>query len=167
MIPRVLRNFNCFVNGNSYAGRVTEVELPEISVKTEEHRGGGMDAPAEIDMGLEVMSAKITLAEYVPDVMKLVGKMNGVAARLMFRGAIQRDGEKAIPVIAELHGGIKKSTAGSWKAGDLATHENEMSVRYYRLTIGDEVIYEIDVENMIRRIGDVDELESIREAIGL
>jgi P2 family phage contractile tail tube protein len=167
MIPRVLRNFGLFVNGSGYAGRVTEAELPEISIKAEEHRGGGMDGVAEIDLGMEAMSAKLTFAEYVSDIFKSVGKMDGNAVRVQLRGALQRDGETAIPCIVELHGSFKKSTMGTWKAGDLATHEIEMAVRYYRLTIGSERLIEIDVENMIRWIGDKDELASIREAIGL
>ncbi|GJD31508.1 hypothetical protein PMNALOAF_2767 [Methylobacterium adhaesivum] len=167
MIPRVLRNFNLFVDGTSYAGRVTEVELPELNFKTEEHRGGGMDGVAEIDMGQEAMEAKLTFAEYVSDIFKRVGRMNGNGVRLQIRGALQRDGERAIPVVVELHGSFKTSTMGSWKAGDLATHEVAMAVRYYRLTMNNELQHEIDVDNMIRNIGGVDELESIREAIGL
>lgn len=167
MIPRVLRNFNLFVDGTSYAGRVTEAELPEINVKTEEHRGGGMDGVAEIDMGLEAMEAKLTFAEYIADILKRVAKVNGNGVRIQLRGALQRDGEKAVPCVAELHGAFKTSTMGSWKAGDLATHEVSMSVRYFRLTLGGELMCEIDVDNMVRRIGDEDQMESIREAIGL
>lgn len=167
MIPRVLRNFHCFVNGIGYAGRVTEVELPELSVKTEEHRGGGMDGPAELDMGLEVMTAKLTFAEYEKNIMGLWGKLDGNAARIQIRGAIQRDGETAIPCIVEFHGGFKKNTMGTWKAGDLATNEFEATLRYYKLTMGEDVIYEIDIDNMKRIINGVDELASIRAAMGM
>lgn len=167
MIPRVLRNFNLFVNGIGYAGRVTEAELPELAFKTEEHRGGGMDGVAEIDMGQEAMEAKLTFAEYIPEILKSVGRLNGVATRIQLRGALQRDGETAVACVVELHGGFKTSTMGTWKAGDLATHEVSMACRYYRLTIGGELQHEIDVDNMIRNIGGVDELESIRNAIGL
>lgn len=166
MIPRVLRNFNAFVNGVSYAGRVDEVELPEFSVKTEEHRAGGLDAPVEIDLGMEAMSAKLTMAEAVADLIKTFGRMDGSATRLQFRGAIQRDGETAIPLIVDMHGGMKKLTLGSWKAGDKATVEHEMSIRYVRINLGGEDLIEIDVDNMTRVIGGVDELASIRAAIG-
>jgi len=167
MLPRVLRNFNLFVNGIGYAGRVTEAELPELSVKTEEHRGGGMDGVAEIDLGMEALGAKLTFAEYVPDILKSFGKLDGNAVRIQLRGALQRDGEPAIACIVDLHGGFKKNGMGSWKAGDLATNEVEMSVRYYKLSIGGEDLIEVDVDNMRRVIGGVDELASIRAAIGL
>jgi len=55
MLPQILKNFNVFANGVSYAGRAEEVSLPKLTVKTEEFRGGGMDAPVELDMGMEKM----------------------------------------------------------------------------------------------------------------
>lgn len=167
MIPRVLRNFNAFVNGVGYAGRISEAELPELSVKTDEYRGGGQDIGAEIDLGMEPMSATLKFGEYIADVLKTFGKMDGLATRITLKGAIQRDGETAVPVVAELHGGVKKSSLGSWKPGEGAEHEMEMSVRYYKLTIANDLIYEIDVDNMVRNIGGTDELASIRAAIGL
>lgn len=166
MIPRVLRNFGTFVDGTGYAGRCQEAELPEISVKTEEVRGSGWDGTAEVDMGLEAMTAKLTFNEYIEEIAKKVGSMNGLETRVHLRGAMQRDGEKAISIVAELGGSFKKGTMGTWKPGDLATHEIEMSVRYYKLTMGGKRIYEIDVENMIRFRGDFDEYASIREAMG-
>ena len=49
--PRVLRGFDVFVDGRGYAGKVEELELPKLSIKTEEFRAGGMDVPVELDMG--------------------------------------------------------------------------------------------------------------------
>lgn len=166
-LPKVLRNYNAFINGEGYAGRVNELEPPELKIKTEEHRAGGMDAPIEIDLGMEAMSAKITVGEYSEGLLRLFGKMDGTAVRAQFRGALKRDGEKAQACIIELHGGFKAATFGAWKAGDISTLEVEMSVRYYKLTLGSEKIIEIDTENMIRWIDGVDELASIREAIGM
>jgi len=167
MIPRVLRNFNTFVNGTGYAGRVSEVELPEQAIKTEEHRGGGMDGSVELDMGLETMTAKLTFAEYNPAIMGLWGNMDGNAARVQLRGALQRDGETAVPMIVEMHGGFKTSTLGSWKAGDLSNNEIEMSVRYLKIQIADTVVTEIDIDNMVRVVNGVDQLASIRAAMGM
>jgi hypothetical protein len=165
MIPRVLRNFSAFVNGLGYLGRVTECELPDLKVKTEDHRGAGMDAPVEIDMGMEVLTAKLTFAEYIPDVMKQFGNL-GSETRIQIRGALQRDKEIAVPCVVEFNGGFKTATMGTWKTGDIAMFEAEASIRYYKLTIGTDVIYEIDVDNGIRNIGGVDVLASIRAAIG-
>ena len=37
-----------FVDGRGYAGRVDEITLPKLTIKTEKHRAGGMDVPVEI-----------------------------------------------------------------------------------------------------------------------
>src|SRR3954467_11218424 len=110
MIPRVLHNFSAFVNGQGYQGRVTEVEPPEIEVKTEDFRAGGMDGTAEIDMGLNTMSAKMNFAEYIPAILDAAGKLDGNATRVQLRGDLQRDGEAAVPCVIDLHGCVKKSS---------------------------------------------------------
>jgi hypothetical protein len=163
MLPRVLRNFNTFVNGFGYAGIISEAELPEVALKTEEHRGGGSDTPVELDMGTELMTAKITAAEYNTTLMSLVGTV----ARVQLRGALVRDSEAAVPMTVEMHGLFKKSALGNWKAGDLSTNELEVSLRYIKITIADAVITEIDAENTVRIMGGVDQLSSIRAAMGM
>lgn len=168
MLPRILKNFNAFVNGKGLAGIIDELELPEVSIKTDDFRAGGMDAEAEIDMGTEKMEAKFKLADPDPDVLSLVGLTRGNSTRLVAKGSYVRDSDGArVQVVAELAGRLKKGGVGQWKAGDKAEGEYEMSVNYYKLTVGGREIHEIDVENMIRRIGGVDQLAGIRADIGM
>ena len=42
-LPRTLKNFTLQVDGRGYAGRITELTLPTLSVTTEDFRAGGMD----------------------------------------------------------------------------------------------------------------------------
>jgi P2 family phage contractile tail tube protein len=164
--PRVLKNFNAFINGVGYAGRVEEVELPEVALKMEEWRGGGMDGSTEIDMGQEVMTSKITMGEYIPDLITALAKGG---QRIQFRGALKRDsdGSAVIPVVCELGARFKKFTPGSWKAGDMAKAEHELTVDYFKWTQAGVELMEIDTINMIRRIGGVDQLAEQRAALGL
>lgn len=67
----------------------------------------------------------------------------------------------------DLHGGFKKNTLGTWKAGDLTQNEAEMSIRYLKIQIQDTVVVEIDIDNMIRIVNGVDQLASIRTAMGM
>lgn len=46
MIPKILKNFNLFVDGRGYAGKAEEVTPPKLSLKTQEF--GGMDAISTI-----------------------------------------------------------------------------------------------------------------------
>jgi P2 family phage contractile tail tube protein len=42
-----------------------------------------------------------------------------------------------------------------------------VGLRYYKLTIGGRELIEIDKVNMIRKIGGLDQLATIRQAIGV
>ena len=163
-IPSVLKNWNCFVNGKGYQGLCDEAELPEIKFKMEEHRAGGMDAPIELEMGQELMTGKLTFAEYSPDIISAL--LSG--SRIQLRGALVNDQTKATTaVIVELGARFKSFTPGSWKAGDKATGEHEIAIDYYRWNQGGVDLFEIDPVNMIRRFGGVDTLAAQRSALGL
>lgn len=167
-IPRILKNFGASVNGRGFQGRVDECELPDVSLKLEEYRGGGMDAPTDIDMGQEKMGAKLTITDPDAPLLKLVGTANNNSARVILRGAFVRDSDNSVTaVVAEIGGRFNKVSMGKWKAGDKNAQEFEVGVNFYSLTIDGEEIFYIDVENMIRRIGGEDQLAAIRDAIGL
>ena len=61
MIPKILKNFNLFIDGRGYVGKCEEVNPPKLSIKSEEYKAGGMDAPIAIDMGMEKLEASFTL----------------------------------------------------------------------------------------------------------
>ncbi|HBW8107392.1 TPA: phage tail protein, partial [Klebsiella pneumoniae] len=41
-IPKKLRLFTLFVDGENYIGKVPSVTLPKLTRKTEDYQGGGM-----------------------------------------------------------------------------------------------------------------------------
>jgi len=165
--PRVLKNMNLFVDGRGYAGRVDEIELPKLTLKTEEHRAGGMDAPVEIDLGMEKLEAGLTIADYDPDVFKLFGLLDRQDTPVTVRGAIQRQGEAAQPVVISLRGGWKEIDSGTWKTGDKSTLKVSAALNYFRLTIAGEEVVEVDARNLVRKVGGIDQMVEIRNAIGL
>lgn len=165
MTPRILKNFNVYVNGTSYRGRIDEFEQPEISLKMEEYRAGGMDGAVEIDMGMEVMTGKVTITDPDSALFKLFA---AGGTRVLARGSFVRDSDNTrVAVMIEMNGRFKKFAGGTWKAGDKNSNEHEFAINYYRLVVGGEEIFEIDVENMVRRVGGVDQLAGQRSDIGL
>lgn len=167
MLPRTLKNYNLFVNGIGYAGKVVEATMPVIKIKTEEHRAGGMDAPVELDMGMEKLEGKFVLEDYDPATAKLLGGLTADTP-FTFRGAIQAQGETAAQAVAiKITGFVKSRDLGSPKPGDKAPISFEFAARTYQETINGEVVIDIDVVNMKRVIGGVDQLASIRAAIGM
>lgn len=168
MTPRVLKNMNCFVNGRGMAGVAKELTLPEIALKMEGFRAGGMDVETELDMGMDALNAKYTFADPDPAVLKLVGISTGNPVRIIARGSFVRDADGSrVAVVAEMGGRFKKLSMGQWEAGKASDFEYEQTCDYFRLNVAGEDVIEVDVLNMIRRIGGVDQLAGIRADIGL
>lgn len=165
-MPEVLKNFNVFVDGRGYAGVADEVTPPKLTVKTEEHRAGGMDAPVDIDMGMEKMTLEFTLSQYDKDVLKLFGVQNGATVPFTLRGAMSADAGLVSPVVINARGMFTEVDGGTWKAGEKTQMKCTVSLRYYKLSIDGDTVIEIDVENMTRIIGGVDQLSLVRAAIG-
>lgn len=168
MIPRVLKNFNLFVDGGGYAGRVAELVQPKLTRKMEEFRGGGMNAPIELDMGMEKLECEFTLKEYSEDVLKLWGLTNPSGVSVRFKGALEADDASGTvtPVEIVVRGRWREIDGGTWKAGEESTMKVSIACSYYRYASNGETLIEIDVPNMIENVGGVDRLAEIRSAIG-
>jgi P2 family phage contractile tail tube protein len=167
MYPQRLTNFVAFADGKGYVGLVPELNLPKLTLKTEEYRGGGMDTPVAVVTGTEKLEASFTLAEYNADVLSLWGIAPGTDKQFVFRGAMQRQGEDAVPIVATLSGHITEHDPGSWKPGEQATLKATIALTYFKLTINNVDVIVIDVINMIRMVNGVDQLASQRTALGI
>lgn len=86
MIPETLANLNLFADGVSFQGDVPSLTLPKLTLKMEEHRGGGMDAPVELDMGMEKQEANFTTTGVRRESLKFFGLADGTAFNGTFRG---------------------------------------------------------------------------------
>ena len=73
-----------------FAGQVMEVNLPKLTVKMEEHRDGGMDAPAEIDMGLEKLECNFSTSRIDAGLLRSWGLAPGNLVPLTFSAARSR-----------------------------------------------------------------------------
>lgn len=162
-LPRQLKAFNLYFDGNDYAGRVDSVTLPAITFLMEEHRAGGMDAPKKLELGMEAMTATLILSDYDPRIISLVG-VDGTA--LTVRGALQAQGKAAEPVVVNMRGMLATTEFSEWKPGTKSTKTLTFELDYFRYRQAEVQYVEIDIINMIRRIGDVDQLASQRAAIG-
>ena len=166
-IRDILRNINLFVDGRGYAGRVDEIELPKLTIKTEEFRAGGMDSSVELDMGQEKLETTLTLSGVDREVVKLWGAYTSATTPLTARGALQDEDGTVTPVEVRMRGKVKELDFGTWKPGAKVPLKWMVALRYYKYTQGGEVIHEIDVENMIRIVDGVDQLQAQRAALGI
>lgn len=162
MIPSILKNMSLALEGVGYLGKAEELVLPKLTLKTEEHRGGGMDAPVEIDQGMEALVSEWTMAGIERD---MVARFGSYTDRLVFRGAYQNEAGDVVPVKVQQSGRIKATDLGNWKSGEKAGTKFEATLSYLEIVIDGRQVVEIDVENMVRRIGGVDQLAAQRAAI--
>ena len=167
MIVDILKNTNLFVDGRGYAGKVMEVNLPKLTVKMEEHRDGGMDAPAEIDMGMEKLECSFSTSAIDADLVRSWGLAPGNLVPLTFRAALESEDGTVTPVKCEVRGQVKEADWGAWKSGEKSPLKCAIAVRYYKYTHNEEDLIEIDVDNMIRMVNGVDRLAEQRSALGI
>ena len=167
MILNILKNVNLFVDGQGYAGQVEEVNLPKLTIKTEEHRDGGMDAPIEIDMGMQKLECSFTTSRIDAGLLRRFGLGPNNLVPLTFRAALESEDGTVVPVVATIRGNVKEIDYGAWKPGEKAKLKPMVTVRYYKLEYDGEVLHEIDIDNMVRIIDGTDRLEAQRTALGI
>lgn len=167
-LPNSLKNFNAYADGNSLMGIIEEIGLPKLSRKMEAFQGGGMVAPADIDLGLEKLEIDLTCGGFVSELIKQFGLGKASGALLRFAGAYQRDDTgdvQAVEIVTR--GRYSEIDFGNAKVGDKSMTKAKISLTYYKLTVDGVVLVEIDVLGHLCTINGVDLLAAQRKAIGL
>ena len=138
-LPRKLKHLNLFNDGNNWQGIVESLTLPKFTRKYEKYRGGGMPGKATVD-----------------------------GIQLRFTGSIQRDDTGEVQAVElVVRGRHKEVDSGEWKTGESNTTKVTSTNSYAKLTINGEVLYEVDLINMVEIVDGVDLMEAHRNALGL
>jgi P2 family phage contractile tail tube protein len=167
-MPKKLKDFILFDNGNSYRGQVTEITLPKLSRKMEEYRAGGMSGPISVDLGNEAITLEWTAGGLILEALLQYGARSHNATQLRFTGAYESDDDGTVSAVeVVVRGRHKEVDMGNAKSGDDTNQKYTTAVSYYKLTIDNKPIFEFDFINAIEKIGGVDRNASIRSAIGL
>lgn len=167
-LPRKLKNFMVFNDGNAYMGQVPEADLPALTRKMEEYRAGGMNGPIKLDHGMEGLEFNWTMAGFERTLLAQWGTLTHNGVLLRFAGAIQTDDEttaQALEVV--MRGRHEEINFGTAKAGDNTQIKVKSTLSYYKLSMNGEVMIEIDFVNMIENVGGEDRLASVRLALAL
>lgn len=163
----VRKNLNLFVDGRGFAGQIEEFNPPKLSLKTEEFRGGGMNAPIKLNMGTEAMDCDFTLLQYSKDVLALFGLAQGSTVPLVAREALESLDGTVTPVIHTMRGIITEVDPGTSKGGEKQVLKFMLNLNYYKLQHGSTVVQEIDIQNMVHLVNGVDQLAAQRSALGI
>lgn len=167
-MPSVLKHFNVFNEARSYQGESEELKLPKLTRKMEDYRGGGMDGPVKVDLGQEIIELEHTYGGLVPEILKQYGSTKAAGLGLRFAGSYQEDGTgvvKAVEII--VRGRHEEIDMGDAKGGDKGKTVIKTVCSYYKLSIDNQEVIEIDLLNFIFKVNGVDMMEAHRKAIGL
>lgn len=167
-LPSTLKNFLVFADGDNYAGEVTEIALPKLTRKMEAYRGGGMGGSVELDQGNEVITLDATYGGFMRAILSKYGALTHDATQLRFTGAYRREGDtKHDSIEIVVRGRHKEIDMGTAKAGDTTAFKVTTTCSYYKLSVNGAVLVEIDVVNMIEKVGGADLMADLRSALGL
>lgn len=167
-LPKKLKNFNLFGNGESWLGQIDEVTLPTLARTMEEYRGSGMDGAVDIDMGQEKIEFEWSAGGIITGIYDGYGATELDSQMLRFAGAYVRDDtDETVAVEIVVRGRHQQIDMGTAKAGD----DNSISVTttcsYYKLTIDGTDTVEIDIPGYVFLVNGQDRLAAKRQAMGL
>jgi P2 family phage contractile tail tube protein len=147
---------------------VEECKLPDLKIKTEEFRSGGMDGSMDIDMGIEKLEATVTVAGWFPEMLGNLGLGVGSAIPLTVRGALRNEMTNATEqIMYKLQGNVTALNGAQLKAGERPKLELTMTVHRYEVLLNKNEIMFIDIPNAVRRINGRDQLLATRLALGV
>jgi P2 family phage contractile tail tube protein len=166
-LPRKLKNFNLFNEGQSYVGEVAEITLPKLSRKMESYLAAGMGGPVMADFGNEALTLEWTLNGFVEEALLQYGAASHSAVQLRFCGALDDDTGGSDAVEVTVRGRHQSIDMGTIKPGTETAHKYSTVCSYYKLSINDRTLIELDFMNGILNIGGTDKYAAVRKAIGL
>lgn len=169
-LPRKLKYLNLFNDGNNYMGLVESLTLPKFTQKFEKYRGGGMPGAVDINMGLDdgALDTEFEIGGTEALLFKQMKVVTVDGVQLRFAESIQRDDTGEVQAVElVVRGRHKELDSGTHKQGDSSTTKVSSTNSYAKLTINGEVLYEVDLVNMVWIVDGVDLMEAHRAAIGL
>ncbi|MPV86906.1 phage major tail tube protein [Ostreibacterium oceani] len=166
-LPKKLKHFNFFLDGDNFVGQVNEITLPQFMRKMEEYRGGGMYAPIKTDHGLEALSMEVTMGGLSFEFFGHFGlcQHDGITAR--FTGSFAGDDKcEALPMEIEITGRLSEMSLPTAKSGEDTEHKIKIEVSYIRILYNGSELCEIDIMNMVEKWQGKDRLEDHKRNIG-
>lgn len=169
-LPRKVKYLNLFNAANNYQGLVESITLPKLTQKFEKYRGGGMAGAVDISLGLDdgALDTEFIIGGTEALLFKQLGTVTADGIMLRFTASIQRDDSAEVQALELVtRGRYKELDSGEFKQGDSSTTKVSSTNTYAKLTINGEVVYEVDLINMVWIVDGKDLLEAHRAAIGL
>ena len=166
-LKNIMRDFTLFVNGTLFSGDVEDVNTPKLTKKMEEYRGGGMDVPVEIALGMEKLELDFELSSHDPMIYSTFGLSQGTDHIFKIYAHLISHGGQETGVEITTNGQIKSIDPGSWKPGTKSTKKVMVNCTYYKHVVGGVSVFEIDAFQKKWIVNGVDLNASARGFLGL
>ena len=174
-LPRKLKHLNLFNDGNNWQGIVESLTLPKFTRKYEKYRGGGMPGAVDVDLGLDdsALDTEFSIGGTECCCLNRWAKPRWMASSCALPALFQRDDTGEVQAVElVVRGRHKEVDSGEWKTGESNTTKVTSTNSYAKLTINGEVLYEVDLINMVfffffEIVDGVDLMEAHRNALGL
>ncbi|MDC8802552.1 phage major tail tube protein [Halomonas pacifica] len=167
-LPKILKDFNLFGDGNNWQGQIPNLTIPELSRRMVEYDGGGMDGPVEVDMGQELVTFEWTAGGLIAEIFGTYGSPIHDATMLRFAGSYESDEDgQVVPVEIVVRGRHKTIGMGEASKGDANTQSITTTCSYYKLVINGQTVIEIDIPGHVFLVNGEDRLAQRRQALGL
>lgn len=166
-IQHILTNLSAFVAGKGYLGRVTEFTPPKLAPVVREYKAGGMGAEVAIPMGaVEKLECSFTLTGYDPDLFKQFAVVPGRLVQLRFTGALMDYDGTTRPIEITLRA-VLSFEPDAWKPHEASDLKVTAMAHYYKLDIEGRTLHEFDPVNLVAIIDGQDQLQAMRQALGV
>ena len=169
-LPSKLKNFNIFVDGKSMIGVASEVTPPKLTHKIVDYRGGGMLASVGVDLGFDdsALDMEITVGGLSLELLKKMYVPTADGMQLRFTGAYQDETSTGYTTCEiQTRGRFTGTDLGTAKVGEDTSHKYTLKNTYVKITVGMQVILEVDALNMILVVDGIDRGAELRKAMGL
>lgn len=167
-LPKILKDFNLFGNGNNWQGQIPQLTLPELARAMEEYRGAGMDGAVEVDYGQEVIEFQWSAGGIIAQIFHEYGTPIHDTNMLRFTGSYESDDTgETVPVEIVVRGRHKTIAMGDVESGGQNQIQTTTTCTYYKLTIDGADVIEIDIPGMVFIVNGNDRLAERRGNLGL
>jgi len=166
-LPKILKNFDLFQDGESWLGQIASVTLPKLSRKMEDLQAGGMAGPVNIDLGQEKIELAFSANGLMQSALDAYAATSVTAVQLRFGGAYQQeDSGRYDAVEVVVRGRYSEVDFGEGKTATLNEHKYTMPCAYYKLSINGRAVIEIDLLANVVIVNGNDVTAAQRAAIG-
>lgn len=166
-IQHILANLNAFVAGKGYLGRVTEFTPPKLAPIVRDYKAGGMGAEVAIPMGaVEKLECSFTLTGHDPDIFRQFAVVPGRLVQLRFTGALVDYDGTTRPIEITMRA-VLSFEPDAWKPNEASDLKVSAMCHYYKLDVEGRTLHEIDPVNMVAIIDGQDQLQAMRQALGV